>query len=100
MRSGRGEWRESDWLALERFAAEWGPHWGSIAALDRERAHRGSKKWLLQSHTQLRQSSLEARRAPSAIAENFAQAISPFQTRDPTPQSVPATTLSLPTRCA
>ena len=43
------------------------------------------------------QSSLVARRAPSAIASNFAQQICALPTRGPRPQSVPAMTFSRPT---
>jgi hypothetical protein len=41
-----------------------------------------------------------ARRAPSAIASNLAQQIDGWPTRVPSPQSVPASTFSRPTRLA
>src|SRR5207253_9710625 len=42
-------------------------------------------------------SSFVANRAPSTIASNLAQQISASPTREPTPQSVPATIFSRPT---
>ena len=48
----------------------------------------------------LPQRTFVARRAPSAIASNFAQQIDGWPTRVPRPQSVPASTFSRPTRLA